>query len=197
MSSGQERLDQGGSGSRTRRLLFLLPLLVFAVVAGYFVWGLTDPDRDPNVVRSAMVGKMAPDIDLAPVEGLGLPGLGGADLRSGKPLLVNFFASWCIPCRAEHPLLMDLAEAGEIEIVGINYQDKPADAIAWLAELGNPYSRVGADPRSRGGIDFGVSGVPETFVIDGEGRIRHQQIGPITQQILDEDLRPLFEELAP
>ena len=180
-----------------RRLLFLLPVLIFAVVAGYFVWGLTDPNRNPNEVRSAMVGKPAPDIDLGAVPGLDLPGLTGADLRSGKPLLVNFFASWCVPCRAEHPILMDMAAAEEIEIVGINYQDKPADAVAWLAELGNPYSRVGADPKSRGGIDFGVSGVPETFLIDAEGNIRHQQIGPITQQLLDDKLRPLIEDLRP
>ena len=184
-----------------RRFLFLLPVLLFAVVAGYFAWGLTDPDRDPNAVKSAMVGKALPDFALDAVPGLEQPGLSSEDLRvlasEGKPVLVNFFASWCIPCRAEHPTLMAMAEAGEAEIVGINYQDKPVDAVAWLDELGNPYSHVGADPNSRGGIEFGVSGVPETFLIDADGNIRHQQIGPITDAVLEEKIRPLLEELRP
>ena len=178
------------------RLLYLLPVLVFAVIAGYFVWGLTDPERNPSEVPSAMVGQPVPDFVLPAVAGLDLPGVATADLKDGRPTLVNFFASWCVPCRAEHPLLMDLAEEGELRLVGINYRDAPADAVAWLAELGNPYERIGADDKARTGIDFGVSGVPETFVIDREGRIRYQEIGPLTTEILEERLRPLIEELG-
>ena len=180
-----------------RRFLFLLPVLIFAVIIGYFAWGLTDPDRDPNQVPSAMVGKPLPEFDLAPVVGLDVPGLARADLAQGEVTLINFFASWCIPCRAEHPLFMEMAEAGEVAMVGINYRDAPRDAIAWLDELGNPYSRIGADPNSRAGIDFGVSGVPETYVIDGKGQIRYQHIGPLTRQDLDETLRPMIESLQP
>ena len=178
------------------RLLYLLPVLVFAVIAGYFVWGLTDSERNPNEVPSAMVGQPVPDFVLPAVAGLDLPGVSTADLKNGRPTLVNFFASWCVPCRAEHPLLMDLAAEGGLRLVGINYRDAPADAVAWLDELGNPYERIGADDKARTGIDFGVSGVPETFVIDREGRIRYQEIGPLTTETLEERLRPLIEELG-
>ncbi len=178
------------------RLFYLLPVMLFAVVAGYFAWGLTDPDRDPNKVPSAMVGQPIPEMDLPPVEGLDLPGLSSADLKDGRATLVNFFASWCVPCRAEHPLLMALAEEGELRLVGVNYSDAPAAAVAFLDELGNPYELVGFDPRARTGIDFGVSGVPETFVVDAEGMIRYQEIGPLTDKILEERLRPIIEELG-
>ena len=179
-----------------KRLLFLLPALIFAVVVGYFVWGLTDPDRNPSEVPSAMVGQPVPEIDLPPIDGGDLPGLKTADLRNGRVTLVNFFASWCIPCRAEHPLLMDLADEGTVRLVGINYKDRPVDALNWLDELGNPYERIGADHNARAGIEFGVSGVPETYVIDREGRIRYQRIGPIDHRELEDRIRPLVEELS-
>lgn len=178
------------------RLLYLLPVLVFAVIAGYFAWGLVDPERNPREVPSAMVGQPVPDFVLPAVAGLDRPGVATADLKNGRPTLVNFFASWCVPCRAEHPLLMELAAESDLHLVGINYRDAPADAVAWLDELGNPYDRVGADAKARTGIDFGVSGVPETFVIDAEGRIRYQEIGPLTEQTLEETLRPIIEELG-
>ena len=181
----------------TGRLLYLLPVLLFAVIAGYFAWGLVDPERNPSEVPSAMVGQPVPDFTLPAVEGLDRPGLTTADLSDGRPTLVNFFASWCIPCRAEHPLLMDLAaEKNGLRLVGINYRDAPDAAVAWLDELGNPYELVGADSKARTGIDFGVSGVPETFIIDAEGRIRYQEIGPLTRETLDSKLRPLIEELG-
>ena len=177
-----------------RRLIYFLPLVVFAVVAGWFLWGL-DPERNPREVRSNLVDKPVPAFDLAPVEGTGTPGLSTADLQNGEVTLVNFFASWCIPCRAEHPLLMELAEDSEIRLVGINYRDKPPAGARWLDQLGNPYSRIGLDGRGRTAIDWGVSGVPETFIIDREGRIRHQHIGPIHPNQLEEEILPVLEAL--
>lgn len=179
------------------RLLFLLPVLLFVVVAGYFVWGLTDPTRNPREVPSALVGKPVPNFDLAAVPGVDLPGLATADLSGGEVTLVNVFASWCVPCRAEHPIFMELAAEERVRMVAINYRDKPEDAAAWLEELGNPYERIGADDNARAGIEWGVSGVPETFVIDSAGMIRYQHIGPITPDNLETVILPLIEGLTP
>lgn len=178
-----------------RRALFLLPLLVFAVVAGYFLWGLVT-DRDPNLVPSALIDKPAPAFDLPPVEGFDVPGLATADLKNGEVALVNFFASWCFPCRAEHPFLMELAEDGGVRVLGIAYRDRPEDTRRWLGRFGNPYERVGVDDRGRTGIDFGVSGVPETFVIDRTGRIRYQHIGPLMESDIEDKIVPLVESLS-
>ena len=178
-----------------RRALYLLPLLLFAVIAGYFLWGLAS-DRNPNLVPSALIDKPAPAFDLPPLEGLDRPGLATADLQNGEVALVNFFASWCLPCRAEHPLLMGLAESGGVRVLGIAYRDKPEDARRWLGQYGNPYERVGVDDRGRTSIDFGVSGVPETFVIDREGRIRYQHIGPLMASDIEDKIVPLIESLS-
>lgn len=178
-----------------RRVLFFVPVVIFAVLAAYFVWGL-NPERNPREIPSARVGQDILPFELAPVEGMTVPGLNSANLTGEGVTLVNFFASWCIPCRAEHPLLMELAERGELRLVGINYKDKAGAARAWLDELGNPYSRIGADLSGRVGIDWGVSGVPETFIVDGNGKILHQQIGPITPQVLEEEILPLAENGA-
>lgn len=177
----------------TKRFLLLLPVLLFFALAGAFLWGL-GPDRNPRQVPSALIDKDVPQFELPSVDGLDIPGLKTADLKE-QVTLVNFFASWCIPCRVEHPLLMDLAKDGKVRLVGVNYRDKPEDAVAWLDELGNPYSRIGADLNARTGIDWGVSGVPETFLIDPSGRIRYQQIGPIQANVLNETLLPMIEEL--
>lgn len=109
--------------------------------------------------------------------------------------LVNFFASWCVPCLAEHPLLVGLARSGEVRLVGINYKDKTEDATAWLKRHGNPYARIGADREGRTGIDFGISGVPETFIIDKDGRIAYQHIGPLTAEAIEDKILPLIKEL--
>ncbi len=130
-----------------KRWLYLLPVVVFAVVAGYLFWGL-NPDRDPSAVPSALIDKPVPDFDLPPLDGLALPGLATADLTDGRVALVNFFASWCIPCRYEHPLFMELAAAGRVRVVGIDYRDAPKDARRWLARLGNPYQ-----PVEKGAVD--------------------------------------------
>ncbi len=177
-----------------RRLIYLAPVLVFAVVAGYFLWGL-GPDRNPRELPSVMIDKPAPEFTADPLAGMSVPGLSTADLRTGQVSLVNVFASWCIPCRAEHPLLMNLAQRGEVAIFGLNYKNKPAEALAWLEELGNPYGRIGTDESGRIGIDWGVSGVPETFVVDGAGRIRYRHWGPIDRDAMESIILPLIEEL--
>lgn len=177
-----------------RRLIYLAPVLIFIVVAGYFLWGL-GPDRNPSALPSALIDKPAPDFNAPALAGMAVPGLAAADLGTGQVSLVNFFASWCIPCRAEHPLLMDLAESGEVAIFGLNYKNKPAEARAWLEELGNPYGRIGTDESGRIGIDWGVSGVPETFILDGGGRIRYRHWGPIDRDALEKTILPLIADL--
>ena len=177
-----------------RRLLFLLPVLVFTVIAGYFLWGLA-PDRDPSDVPTAMLDKPTPTFDLAAVPGLAVPGLATADLAGGEVAMVNFFASWCVPCRAEHAYLSALAEETAVPLYGINHRDKPEDAAAWLAELGNPYQRIGADP-GRAAVEWGVTGVPETFIVDGAGRIRWHHRGPLVPEVIERDVKPLLEALG-
>jgi cytochrome c biogenesis protein CcmG/thiol:disulfide interchange protein DsbE len=173
-----------------RRLLYLMPVLVFAGVGIGLALGLT---RDPSILPSALIGKPMPEFDLPPVEGVDRPGLSSADLK-GQVVLVNVFASWCVPCRAEHPLLMRLADQG-IAIYGINYKDKPGQIDAWLGELGDPFRRIGADQSGRVAIDWGVYGVPETFVIDAKGRIRQKFVGPLMPQDVDQTLLPMLAKL--
>jgi cytochrome c biogenesis protein CcmG, thiol:disulfide interchange protein DsbE len=176
-----------------RRLLFVLPVIVFAGIAGWFWLGLA-PERDPSEVPSVMIGKPAPEFDLPPLVA-GSPGLKSAELK-GHVTLINFFASWCVPCRAEHPLLFGLAADKRIEIDGIAYKNKPDDTNAYLAELGNPYARIATDEPGRTAIDFGLYGVPESYLIDRNGVIRFRQVGPLTQDVIDMKLKPLIDELA-
>lgn len=178
----------------TQRLLFLLPVLLFAVIAGYFLWGLS-PDRDPQALPSVMVDKPTPSFDLPAVPGLSQPGFSSTDLGQGEVVMVNFFASWCVPCRAEHSFLTELAERSGVPLYGINHRDKPAAAVAWLAELGNPYDRIGADA-GRGAVEWGVSGVPETFILDGEGRIRYHHRGPLVGGLIEEEVEPMLRALG-
>jgi cytochrome c biogenesis protein CcmG/thiol:disulfide interchange protein DsbE len=173
-----------------KRLLFILPALLFLGIAVAFYAGL---GRDPAIVPSALIGKPAPKF-LLPALLTDRPGLANADLHA-KPVLVNVFASWCVPCRAEHPLLMRLAEQG-VELYGINYKDKPEDAQAWLANLGDPYRRIGADREGTVSIDWGVYGVPETFVVDRAGIIRFKQVGPLTTDVIDGTILPLLRKLS-
>ena len=175
-----------------RRLLFALPAGLFVVVAGYFFWGLI-ADRNPQAVPSALVDRPVPEFALPAVEGLDRPGLATADLGAGEVTLVNFFASWCIPCRYEHPFLVELSETGQVAVHGINYRDESADARRWLGQLGNPYGRVGRDGQGRTAIDWGVSGVPETFVIGPDGKILYQHIGPLLESDMERKILPLIE----
>jgi cytochrome c biogenesis protein CcmG/thiol:disulfide interchange protein DsbE len=182
------------TAAMARRLPYLLPLVFFAVIAGYFLWAL-DPARDPSAVPSALIDKPVPKFSLPPIEGIGSPGLATSDLKRGEVTLVNVFASWCVPCRAEHPLLMRLAEDDIATVYGINYKDKPVEAREWLEMLGNPYGRIGADRSGRAAVEWGVYGVPETFVVDAEGKIRYRHIGPIHRSELEETILPLVEGL--
>jgi len=174
-----------------RRVLYLLPVVVFLVLGGFFWRGL---QMDPQLIPSPMIGKPAPAFALPPLK-TDKPGLAAADLQ-GKVTLVSFFASWCIPCRAEHPLLMELAATHQVNLVGINYKDKPEDGLAWLGKLGDPYAAIGADRDGRVGIDFGVYGVPESYLIDKQGRIRFKQTGPFTAEDISNKLLPLVAELS-
>ena len=183
--SGNPTVTRTGS-----RLTALVPLTVFIVAGGFLAIGLT---LNPREVPSPLINKPVPEFVLLPVQGRTL-GLSSADLN-GEVSLVNVFASWCVACRAEHPLLMELKQKGTVPIHGLNYKDKPDDAEKWLAELGDPYTRTGADINGRVGIDWGVYGVPETFVIDRQGRIAYKQIGPVTPQVLEKTILPLISKL--
>ncbi|MEQ8604814.1 MAG: DsbE family thiol:disulfide interchange protein [Marivibrio sp.] len=176
-----------------KRLVYLLPLAVFLGVAGYFAAQLLS-GRDAMEVPSALIDRPAPEFALPPLWDGG-EGLSTADLKGGGPAIVNVFASWCVPCRAEHPMLMRLAEETGAPVHGIAYKDDPAASKAFLEELGDPYTKIGVDQNGRVAIDWGVYGVPETYVLDGDGRIRYKRTGPITPRHMEDDILPLLEEL--
>lgn len=171
-------------------MLFLVPLTAFLGLAVVFDWGL---GRDPRLLPSPLVGKPVPRFVLPPVKGR-TAGLASTDLV-GKVSIVNVFASWCVECRLEHPILMHLKETGGFPIYGIDYKDRPSDAEKWLAAMGDPYTRTGADLDGRVGLNWGVYGVPETFVISSDGRIAYKQVGPLTPEILRKTLLPLIQRL--
>lgn len=175
-----------------RRLPYLLPVALFIAVAVYFVLAL-NPNRDPQALPSALINKPAPQFALA-----GFDGGDGLklDALKGRVVLVNFFASWCEPCRDEHPVLMRLAKDSDIALYGIDYKDKPEDAQRFLQKLGDPYRSIGLDTSGRTAIDFGVYGVPETYVIDQQGRIRLRHVGPLSPTDIAQELLPLLKELA-
>ena len=178
------------AASRHRHPLFLIPVAAFLILAVAFAIGL---GKDPRILPSTMLGKPVPVFRLPPVEGRML-GLATEDLK-GEVSLVNVFASWCVACREEHPLLMALMAQGAVTINGLNYKDRPEDAAAWLDRLGDPYTRTGADRDGRVAIDWGVYGVPETFVVNRDGQIVYKQTGPITESILAEKILPLVDKL--
>jgi cytochrome c biogenesis protein CcmG/thiol:disulfide interchange protein DsbE len=169
---------------------YLLPLAVFVLLVGFLAVGL---NLNPREVPSPLVGKPAPAFSLPT---LAEPGqrLGSQELR-GQVWLLNVWASWCVACRQEHPLLVDLAKTGKVTLIGLNYKDKRDEALAWLAQHGDPYRSSVADTEGLVGIDFGVYGVPETFVIDAAGVIRHKHIGPVTPEALQGTILPLVERL--
>lgn len=173
-------------------LLVLLPLFVFAALAGIFLKQLLT-GGDVSTVPSALIGQAAPVTKLPPLEGAGVPGL---DLEAfkGKVALVNVWASWCGPCREEHPVLLGLSSDDRFAIVGMNYKDKPENARRFLGDLGNPYKAIGVDETGRTAIDWGVYGVPETYVVDRAGTIRYRHVGPLTPESVKSVLLPEIEK---
>ena len=178
-------------GKRARLIIYLLPSLVFLAMVVFFLFGL---ENDPRLVKPVLIDKPAPTFALSGLEGVS-EGLTTADLKQ-RVVLVNVFGSWCIACVAEHPVLMRIKESGLVPLYGINWRDKPADAVAWLKKHGNPYDKIGTDPDSRVAIDFGVTGAPETFVIDRNGVIRFKWTGPITDDVWQKILLPVVQELS-
>lgn len=172
------------------RKAFLIPLAVCAVLFGFLAVGLT---RDPREIPSPLIDKPAPDFSLPSLD---TPGqrISARDLR-GQVWVLNVWASWCVACRIEHPLLVEFSGQKVVPIYGLNYKDKRDDAIAWLGKFGNPYTRSLSDTDGVVGIDFGVYGVPETFVIDKQGVIRFKQIGPVTPEVLRDTIVPLVKKL--
>lgn len=185
----------------TVRPLTLVPIAIFAalaVVFGVYLWQVGPGGKDISKIPSAMIDKPAPQFDLPAIKGLptslNIPGFKTADLK-GKVSLVNVWASWCPPCRIEHPVLMTLAQQG-VTIYGINYKDKPADATRFLSQLGNPFKQIGVDSTGRAAIDWGVYGYPETFVVDAAGRIRYRHVGQIYPHQLESLILPLLKQAA-
>ena len=173
-----------------KRLFYFAPLAVFLLVAIYFAAGLT---RDPGYMPSMLIDRPAPTFDLAAIKGYD-EGLSSEDFK-GKVSLLNVFGSWCVSCNIEHPVLLAIEAEGLAPIYGLNWKDKPGDGTAWLARKGDPYAKIGDDEAGRVAIDFGVTGAPETFVIDASGRVRHKHVGPISEQDWETVLKPMILDL--
>lgn len=169
---------------------FLIPLILFLVLVGFLARGLV---LDPHEVPSPLVGKPAPAFELSQLANPQLK-FAPAEMR-GKVWLLNVWASWCVSCREEHPVLVQLAKSGLVPLYGLNYKDSREDGLRWLSQFGNPYSLSAFDGDGRVGIDYGVYGVPETYVIDKAGIIRYKQIGPVTVAVLNAKILPLVKEL--
>jgi cytochrome c biogenesis protein CcmG/thiol:disulfide interchange protein DsbE len=180
------------TASKRRPWLALLPIGVFLLLAALFYRGLAG---DPSEIPSVLINKPVPQFVLPPVEGLAVPGFASGDLAKGEITLVNVWGSWCVPCRNEHPLLLELAQRSDIRVYGINYKDEPENARRFLGSLGNPFAAVGADQTGRVAIDWGVYGVPETFVVDGKGIIRLKWIGELTPDAIHGTIDPKIAEL--
>jgi cytochrome c biogenesis protein CcmG/thiol:disulfide interchange protein DsbE len=174
------------------RLVFILPVVAFMALVGFFAIGLT---KDPKELPSQLIDRPLPAFTLPGIEAVagGGPGFASDAIR-GEPALLNVFASWCAACPQEHPVLTRISKEG-VPIFGLAWKDKPEDSRAWLARFGNPYAKVAADESGRTAIDLGVTGVPETFIVDGHGRVRFKVIGPISNEKWDHELRPLIDKL--
>ncbi len=184
-----------GGRKKTSRRALVIPITAFVVLGGFFVWrlALIEKGELPEIIPSVLIGKPAPVFHLPGLIPV-IPALKTADLK-GHVTLVNFFASWCIPCQAEHSVLMTLKGMDRLTVAGIDYQDKPNAARAWLKKNGNPYAALAMDIDGYTAIDFGVTGVPESYLIDKQGVIRFKQTGPLTPEVLQEKILPLAAEL--
>ncbi|HYD15157.1 MAG TPA: DsbE family thiol:disulfide interchange protein [Hyphomicrobium sp.] len=179
-------------GGRKSRGWLLAPFIIFVLMAGLFAFGLTG---DPTKLPSALIGRPIPQTDFPALEGLldkgqPVPGFHAADLAKGKVSVVNFWASWCVPCVEEHPLLLTLRERTGVDIYGVNYKDQVESGRRFLGRYGNPFTAVGTDANGRNAIEWGVYGMPETFVINGEGKIAYKHVGPISPESLERKLLP-------
>jgi cytochrome c biogenesis protein CcmG/thiol:disulfide interchange protein DsbE len=181
-----------------RRLSVLIPLVLFVALVSLFYFRLYA--GDPSKLPSVLIGREAPQFALPPLEGLkntdgsAVPGLARADLGNGQVTVINVFASWCAPCRDEHPLLERLARMNRVKLVGLAYKDEPKNTLKFLTEMGNPFMAVGQDEKGRAAIDWGVYGVPETFIIGKDGRIAYKHIGPLTEASLTDILLPEIDK---
>lgn len=174
-----------------RRFVFIVPLAVFAVLVAYFAVGLT---KDPHTLESVLINQPFPELALPPIAGRA-EGFSSADLK-GQVTLVNVWGSWCVACRVEHPFLMELKAKNVVPIYGIDWREKaPGDGPEWLKRHGDPYTRIGVDPESRAAIALGVTGAPETFVVDRNGVIRYKVIGPLVPEVWQQTVGPLVERL--
>lgn len=200
MQDMKERTEKGPDNEQGRsRLVAFLPLIFLLVIGALFVWRLGFDKHGPKFIPSALIGKKVPDFQLAPMNGLvkngkPVPGYGSADLQKGKISIINVWSSWCGSCRSEHRFLKRLAERSGVPIYGLNYKDTASAGRAFLARFGNPYSAIGMDPRGRLGIDLGVYGVPETFIIDGKGIVRYKLPGPVSDEIIEKELLPIIKK---
>jgi cytochrome c biogenesis protein CcmG, thiol:disulfide interchange protein DsbE len=184
---------QATAGKRSVLNRLMMPLAIFAALAALFAFALSG--GDPSKLPSALIGKPVPQVTFTAVEGLTdgttpVRGFSAADLADGKPTVVNFWASWCVPCVQEHPLLVALTVKTGVRLMGVNYKDQPTAARRFLGRYGNPFAAVGADANGRGAIEWGVYGMPETFVVDGNGVIVYKHVGPITPETLEKKIIP-------
>lgn len=186
------------TGKKARIFLALLPLLAFAGFAAIAAKMLYEQDvngLDVSAIPSALINTKAPSLALPPLQGSGLPALNDAAIK-GKLTLVNVFASWCVPCRQEHPMLKEMSRDERLNVVGINYKDKSENALRFLGELGNPYASIGIDPNGKAAIDWGVYGIPETYLVDKNGTIVYKKVGPIDAVTYERDIIPAIEKAA-
>lgn len=182
---------------RTRVLLALLPLAIFVALAAIFFFQLRS-GRDISEIPSALIGTKAPFRDLEPLagamrDGVPIPAL-GTETTKGKLTLVNFWASWCVPCRQEHPAIMALSQDPRLTVVGVNYKDGNENALRFLGELGNPFAAIGLDPNGKMAIDFGVYGIPESYLVGPDGTILYKKVGPFDENSLRNGLMPAIEK---
>lgn len=192
-----ETNEEAVPANRRRLWIAFLPLVLFIALSGVFLYQLGS-GKDASEIPSVLIGTKAPSLDLPPLDGLTadgvpVPALTDAAIR-GQLSLVNVWASWCVPCRQEHPILLELSRDPRVELVGINYKDKNDNALRFLGELGNPFAAVGVDPAGKAAIDWGVYGIPETYLVGPDGEILFKQIGPFTTESLRDKLLPAIEK---
>jgi cytochrome c biogenesis protein CcmG, thiol:disulfide interchange protein DsbE len=193
MSDEQASKEEAKRGlSRTGVVLAFLPFITFLALASIF-WSQLESGKDPSVLPSALIGTQAPRLDMPPLEGSERPALTDSNTK-GKLTLVNVWASWCIPCREEAPAIMAIASDKRLNVVGINYKDKPGNALRFLGELGNPFAAIGVDPNGKAAIDWGVYGIPESYLVDASGKIVYKKVGPFDAKSVETELLPAIEK---